>query len=105
MPSESVCQVVRSWVDVGNFHTRLVLRFMNFIVSFRNILKTPSCDGIINQEVCYLKLIFFLLMLVLDSIIYYVFCMSFHVLCVICVLSLCLCALCVIGLMAFVPEH
>jgi hypothetical protein len=30
MSSESVCQVARSWVDVGSFHTRLVVRFMNF---------------------------------------------------------------------------
>jgi hypothetical protein len=30
MSSESVCQVARSWVDVGSFHTRLVVRFMIF---------------------------------------------------------------------------
>jgi hypothetical protein len=38
MPSESVCQVVRSWVDVGGFHKRLVVRFMIFTASVRNIL-------------------------------------------------------------------
>jgi hypothetical protein len=38
MSSESVCQVARSWVDVGSFHTRLVVRFMNFTASVRNIL-------------------------------------------------------------------
>jgi hypothetical protein len=28
MSSESVCQVASSWVDVGSFHTRLVVRFL-----------------------------------------------------------------------------
>jgi hypothetical protein len=28
MSSELVCQVARSRVDVGSFHTRLVVRFM-----------------------------------------------------------------------------
>jgi hypothetical protein len=42
MSSESVCQVARSWVDVGSFHTRLVVRFMIFTASVRNILDTPS---------------------------------------------------------------
>jgi uncharacterized membrane protein len=28
MSSESVCQFARSWVDVGSFYTRLVVRFM-----------------------------------------------------------------------------
>jgi hypothetical protein len=41
MSSESVCQVARSWVDVGSFHTRLVVRFMIFTASVRNILNTP----------------------------------------------------------------
>jgi hypothetical protein len=27
MSSESVCQVARSWVNVGSFHTRLVVRY------------------------------------------------------------------------------
>jgi hypothetical protein len=42
MSSESVCQVARSWVDVGSFHTRLVVRFMIFKASVRNILNIPS---------------------------------------------------------------
>jgi hypothetical protein len=42
MSSESVCQVARSWVDVGSFHTRLVACFMTFTASVRNILDTPS---------------------------------------------------------------
>jgi hypothetical protein len=41
MSSDSVCQVSRSWVDVGRFHTRLVLRFVLFTASVRNILDTP----------------------------------------------------------------
>jgi hypothetical protein len=41
MPSESVCQVARSWVEVGSFHTRLVIRFMIFTATVRNILDTP----------------------------------------------------------------
>jgi hypothetical protein len=42
MSSESVCQIARSWVDVGSFHTRLVARFMIFTASVRNILDTRS---------------------------------------------------------------
>jgi hypothetical protein len=42
MSSGSVCQVSRSWVDVGSSHTRLVKSFMNFTASVRNILDTPS---------------------------------------------------------------
>jgi hypothetical protein len=38
----SECQVARSWVDVGSFHTRLVMRFMIFTASVRNILDKPS---------------------------------------------------------------
>jgi hypothetical protein len=34
---ESVFQVTRSWVDVGSYHTRLVVRFMIITVSVRNI--------------------------------------------------------------------
>jgi hypothetical protein len=42
MSSESVCQVARSWVEVGSFHTRLfgVVRFA--IASVREFLDTPS---------------------------------------------------------------
>jgi uncharacterized protein YdiU (UPF0061 family) len=36
--SESVCQLACSWVNVGSFHTRLVVRFMIFTESVRNIL-------------------------------------------------------------------
>jgi hypothetical protein len=42
MSSESVCQVARSWVDVGSFHKRLVVRFMKFTASVRIILDIPS---------------------------------------------------------------
>jgi hypothetical protein len=42
MSSESVFQVASSWVDVGSFQTRLVVRFMTFTASVRNILDTPS---------------------------------------------------------------
>jgi hypothetical protein len=28
MSSESVCQVARSWVEVGSFQTRLVVKFI-----------------------------------------------------------------------------
>jgi hypothetical protein len=30
MSNESVCQVSRSWLEVGSFHTRFVVRFMIF---------------------------------------------------------------------------
>jgi hypothetical protein len=42
MSSESVCQVTQSCMDVGSFHTRLVVNFMIFTVSVRNVLDTPS---------------------------------------------------------------
>jgi hypothetical protein len=42
MYSESVYQVARSWMDEGSFHTRLVLRFMNFTAPVRNILDTDT---------------------------------------------------------------
>jgi hypothetical protein len=42
MSSGSVCQVARCWVEVGSFHTRLVVSFMIFTESVRNILDTPS---------------------------------------------------------------
>jgi hypothetical protein len=45
MSSESVCQVARSWVDVERFYTRLVVMFMNFTASFRNILDKSSYSG------------------------------------------------------------
>jgi hypothetical protein len=41
MSCESVCQVTRRWVDVGSFHTRLVVRFMIITASVRNIQDTP----------------------------------------------------------------
>jgi hypothetical protein len=42
MSSESLCQVARSWMEVGSFHTRLVVRFMIFTASVRNIWDTHS---------------------------------------------------------------
>jgi hypothetical protein len=41
MSSESVCQVLRSWVGVGSFHIRLVVKFMIFTALVQNILDTP----------------------------------------------------------------
>jgi hypothetical protein len=41
MSSGSVCHVARSRVEVGNFHTRLVVT-MIFTAPVRNILDTPS---------------------------------------------------------------
>jgi hypothetical protein len=40
--SESVCQAARSWMDVGSLLKRLVVRFMIFTASVRNILETTS---------------------------------------------------------------
>jgi hypothetical protein len=53
MSSESVCQAARSWVDVGSFHMRFVVRFMIFTASVRDILDTPS-----YVEVSYSRLYF-----------------------------------------------
>jgi hypothetical protein len=48
--SESVCQVVRSWVDVGSFHTCLVVRFMICTASVRNIFYTPTYVNLLAPE-------------------------------------------------------
>jgi hypothetical protein len=40
--SEAVCQVTRSWVDVGSLRKRLVVRFMIYAASVRNVLDTSS---------------------------------------------------------------
>jgi hypothetical protein len=42
MSIESVCQVARSWVYLGSFHTRFVVKFMIFTASVRNILDLAS---------------------------------------------------------------
>jgi hypothetical protein len=42
MSTESVCQVARSWVDVGSFHTRLFGVVYFAIASVREFLDTPS---------------------------------------------------------------
>jgi uncharacterized protein YcbK (DUF882 family) len=46
MSGELVCQVARSWVDLGSFYTHLVVRFVNFTASVRNIFDTHSCDKV-----------------------------------------------------------
>jgi uncharacterized RDD family membrane protein YckC len=51
MSSELVCQVARSWVDVGSFHTRLVVRFMVFTASVRNILDTLVATTVVSASV------------------------------------------------------
>jgi hypothetical protein len=43
MSSESMCQVARSWVDVGGFPTRLFIIFIIFTSSVRNILDISLC--------------------------------------------------------------
>jgi hypothetical protein len=60
MYSESVCQVARSCVDVGSFHTRLVVRFMIFTASLQTILNTASYStaafaDVISQKWAWLK--------------------------------------------------
>jgi hypothetical protein len=42
MSIESVCQIARSWVDVGRFHTRLFGVVYFAIASVREFLDTPS---------------------------------------------------------------
>jgi hypothetical protein len=39
MSSKTVCQAARSWVDVGSFHTRLVVCFMIFTASVRKYFR------------------------------------------------------------------
>jgi hypothetical protein len=58
MYSESVYQVARSWVEVGSFHTRLVVRFTIFTASVRDVLDTPRiaqvtvCVSLIDHVSC-----------------------------------------------------
>jgi hypothetical protein len=42
MSSDSLCQVARSWVDVGSFNTRIFIIYIIFTASVRNILDTLS---------------------------------------------------------------
>jgi hypothetical protein len=51
MSSESVCHVARGWVNVDSFHARLVMRFMSFTASVRNILDTPSYYSVLSKMV------------------------------------------------------
>jgi hypothetical protein len=50
MSSKSVCQAARSWVDVGSFHPRFVVRLMIFTASVRNILDTPSVFEVLRPD-------------------------------------------------------
>jgi hypothetical protein len=50
---KSVCQVARSWVAVRSFRTRVVVRFMIFTASARNILDTPSYSQSNGQYRCH----------------------------------------------------
>jgi hypothetical protein len=56
MSSESMCQVARSCVDVGSFHTCLVLRFTIFTVSVRNttsyIVLNVNCTAVQEAVLC-----------------------------------------------------
>jgi hypothetical protein len=45
MSGESVCQVARSWMDVGSFHTRLFGVVYFAIASVREFLDTPPYVG------------------------------------------------------------
>jgi hypothetical protein len=47
---ESVCQVARGWVDGGSIHTRLVVGFMIFTPSVRNILDTPAYSNFLHSH-------------------------------------------------------
>jgi hypothetical protein len=51
MSSESVCQLARSWVDVGSFHTRLLM-FMIFTASVRNIVDYPRILDLRSAMYC-----------------------------------------------------
>jgi hypothetical protein len=50
MPSESVCQDARSWEEVGSFHIRLVVWFMIFMASVRNVLDTPFYTNSVSEQ-------------------------------------------------------
>jgi hypothetical protein len=55
MSSESVCQFACSWVDVGSFHTCVVVRYMIFTVAVWNILDTPSYSILYVCAVFYVQ--------------------------------------------------
>jgi hypothetical protein len=54
MPTESVCHVARSWVDVGSFQLRLFGAVYFDIASVREFLDTPLYVGLCR----YLLVIF-----------------------------------------------
>jgi hypothetical protein len=47
MSIESVHQVESIWVNVGSFHTRLMIRFVIFTSLIRNIVDTPSYRNVL----------------------------------------------------------
>jgi hypothetical protein len=55
MSSKSVCQVARSWLDVGSFHTRLVAWFMIFKAPVRNILGSSLYTSDHDYELGHLE--------------------------------------------------
>jgi hypothetical protein len=56
MSSESVCHVARSWVDVGNFNTRLFIIFVIRTAPVRNILDITSyCPPSIVRVIKFTK--------------------------------------------------
>jgi hypothetical protein len=60
MSSDSVCQVAHSWVDVGRFNTRLVVRFM--------VLQHQSRIFWIHPHRCLFKLRFTTVVIFFKSI-------------------------------------
>jgi hypothetical protein len=58
MSSESLCQVACSWVDVCRFHTCLVVKFMIFTVSVKNILDNTCITEKNYSNICIIIVIF-----------------------------------------------
>jgi hypothetical protein len=90
MSSESVCHVARSWVEVGRFHKRLVVRFMNFTASVLNILDTRSY---VCTYVCMYVCIFVCLHVCMYVCMYVYRCVCTHA-CVYVCIYVCVCNKC-----------
>jgi hypothetical protein len=76
MSSESVCHVTRSWVDLGSFHTRLLVWFMIFysvspeyfgLISVYVILfHIHKCSVFLYEFECYIPFSSFLSLNILE---------------------------------------
>jgi hypothetical protein len=56
MSSESVCQVARRWVEVGSFHTRLVVRMCNSNGSLAIVIRQKDKGNLLIAAIMLFQL-------------------------------------------------